>query len=205
VAYTIEATTLQGITIDNVESAVFDSSVGAQGWESSVSSNHLKYVRDSMESPLPETTRVATLTVNLSVPQVVDFSGLNNESFDRYFDMYGYAQLVTQEVEPDALRAKKAYKTNHFLYVVGDFNGDFVVDMNDWNLFVHKYNPDVPVSGADLIYNIGPRDRFSGPYPNYQNYRAGILTDTTNIVNNLDLNYFAVMFGFVVPESERVQ
>ena len=203
VAYTIEATTLQGITIDNVESAVFDSSVGAHDWESSVSPNHLKYVRDSIETPLATTTRVATLALNLSFPQGVDFSGLNNESFERYFDLYGYAQLNVQQVEPEALRAKKAYRVNHFLYVVGDFNNDFTVDMNDWNLFVDKYG--TTVSGADLIYNIGPREGFSGPNSDYNNYRAGILTDTTNMVNNLDLNYFAVMFGFVVPESERVK
>jgi len=86
---------------------------------------------------------------------------------------------------------------------VGDFNNDFTVDMNDWNLFVDKYG--TTVSGTDLIYNIGPREGFSGPNPAYTNYRAGILTDTTNMVDNLDLNYFAVMFGFVVPESERVK
>jgi len=205
VAYTIEATTLQGITIDNVESAVFDSSVGAHDWKSTYTSNHLKYVRDSIGTPLAKTTRVATLTLNLSFPQGVDFSGLNNESFDRYFDMYGYAQIRTQQVEPEDLRAKKVYRTNKFLHVVGDFNGDFVVDMNDWNLFVNKYNPNVPVTGADLIYNIGPRDHFNGPYPNYNSYKAGVLTDTTNIVDDKDLNYFAVMFGFVVPESYRVQ
>ncbi len=205
VAYTIEATTLQGITIENVESAVFDPSVGQTGWESSVSSNHLKFVRDSIGTPLAKPTRVATLTLNLSFPQGIDFSGLNNESFERYFDMYGYAQVRVQQVEPEALRAKKVYRTNNFLHVVGDFNGDFVVDMNDWNLFVNKYNPNVPVTGADLIYNIGPRDRFNGPYPTLQNYKAGVLTDTTNKVDDKDLNYFAVMFGFVVPESYRVQ
>ncbi len=203
VAYTIEATTLQGITIDRVESPVFDSSVGAHDWESTYTSNHLKYVRDSIGTPLTKTTRVATLTLNLSFPQGVEFSGLNNESFERYFDMYGYAQLTVQQVEPEALRAKKVYGVNQFLYVVGDFNSDFVVDMNDWNLFVDKYGK--TVSGTDSIYNIGPRDRFSGPNPDYHSYRAGVLTDTTNMVNNLDLNYFAVMFGFVVPESERVK
>jgi len=205
VAYTIEATTLQGITIENVESAVFDSSVDAHDWESSVSSNHLKYVRGSIDNSLKKSTRVATLTLNLSFPQGVDFSGLNNESFERYFDMYGYAQIKTQQVELEDLRAKKVYSTNKFLHVVGDFNGDFVVDMNDWNLFVNKYNPNVPVTGADLIYNIGPRDHFNGPYPNYNSYKAGVLTDTTNIVDDKDLNYFAVMFGFVVPESYRVK
>ncbi len=204
VTYTIEATTLQGITIDSVESAVFDSNVGGYNWESTVTtSNHLKYVFDSIQTPLPGTTRVATLALNLSVPQGVEFSGLNNESFERYFDMYGYAQLRNQQVEPEALRAKKVYEVNHFLYVVGDFNNDFTVDMNDWNFFVDKYGE--TVSGTDSIYNIGPRERFSGPTPNYSDYRAGILTDKTNKVDNLDLNYFAVMFGFVVPESERVK
>jgi len=81
VAYTIEATTLQGITIDSVEYAAFDSNVGADPWESPVTpTNHLKYVFDSIQTPLSGTTRVATLALNLSVPEGVDFSGLNNES-----------------------------------------------------------------------------------------------------------------------------
>jgi len=204
VAYTIEATTLQGITIDNVESAVFDSNVGADPWESPVTpTNHLKYVFDSIQTPLSGTTRVATLALNLSVPEGVDFSGLNDGSFERYFDMYGYAQLIDQQVEPEALRAKKVYEVNHFLYVVGDFNNDFTVDLNDWNFFVDMYGQ--TVSETNSIYNIGPRERFSAPTPSYSDYRAGKLTDETDKVDNLDLYYFAVMFGFVVPESERVK
>ncbi len=203
-AYTIEATTMEGVKIEGVE-PVFDDKVGLQEWDSSFTSNHLKFVRDNMQVPLPGTTRVATLTLDLSFPQGVEFAGANNDIFERYFDLYGYAQTQGQLVEPEYLRAKKEYKVNHFLYVLGDFNKDFSVDLNDWYLFINKYNPSVPVTGEDLIYNIGPRDRFSPPYPNYEDYRAGILTDSTNIVNEQDLYIFASMFGFAVEEADRVQ
>jgi hypothetical protein len=101
------------------------------------------------------------------------------------------------------LRAKRVFRTNQFLYVVGDFNGDFVVDINDWNLFQYKLG--TTVSGNEVIYNIGPRDDFTSPYPNYTSYRAGYLKDNTNAVNEEDLYIFAMMFGFAVPASERVR
>jgi len=70
-------------------------------------------------------------------------------------------------------------------------------------MFVSKLGS--TVDGADVIYNIGPRDDFIPPYPDYDSYRAGYLTDTTNKVDDYDLYYFASMFGFAVPASERVK
>jgi len=204
IAYTIEATTLQGITIDSVESEEFyGTNVGGRIWESPVTSNHLKYVVDNIQNPSTSTTRVATLVLNLSFPNDVDFAGVSDDLFEEYFDIYGYAQIRTQLTESQDLRARNVYKVNNFLYVLGDFDDDFDVDINDWNSFVDKYGE--TVSGADLVYNIGKREGFTSPYPNYINYRAGKLLDGTNKVNEEDLYIFGLMFGFTVPESLRVQ
>ncbi|HQO05831.1 MAG TPA: hypothetical protein PKW84_06905, partial [Fervidobacterium sp.] len=106
-------------------------------------------------------------------------------------------------IDSQSLMAKKVYKTNHYLYVLGDFNEDFYVDINDWNFFVEKY--DTTVSGTEVIYNIGPREDFAPPYPEYKNYSAGFLVDNTNVINEEDLYVFASMFGFVVPDAERLK
>jgi len=157
----------------------------------------------SFERPLTSTTRVATIALNLMFPERVRFTGVDNSYYMNFFDLYGYAQMLGQEVDPDQLGAKKVFRTNKFLYVVGDFDEDFDVDINDWNKFVLKLG--TTVSGTDIIYNIGSREDFRQPYPNYNSYRAGYLTDNTNAVNEEDLYIFASMFGFAVPDSERVR
>jgi hypothetical protein len=136
-------------------------------------------------------------------PTRTRFTGVDSNYYLQFFDLYGYAQTLGQNVEPELLRAKRVFRTNQFLYVVGDFNGDFVVDINDWNLFQYKLG--TTVSGNEVIYNIGPRDDFTPPYPNYTSYRAGYLTDTSNVVDVEDLYIFVSMFGFAVPASERVR
>ncbi|WP_448379054.1 hypothetical protein [Fervidobacterium sp.] len=203
VAETIKLKTLQGITIDGIVSEEYAPDVTKLGNLSSVNSNFLQIVLSSFERPLTSTTRVATIALNLMFPEKVQFTGVDSAYYMQFFDLYGYAQTLGQNVEPELLRAKRSFKTNQFLYVVGDFNEDFVVDINDWNMFVSKLG--TTVSGADIIYNIGPRDKFGPPYPSYTSYKAGYLIDTTNEVNDFDLYYFASMFGFAVPASERVR
>lgn len=201
IAYNIKLSTKNNITISNVISEQFAPEVNKLS--SSVSSNQLNYVLHNFEQPLTGTTRVATIALNLLFPNKVQMNGITNEFFEQFFDIYGYAQLQGQLVDPANLRAKKVYKTNKYLYVVGDFNDDMYVDINDWNLFVARYG--TSVSGEELIFNIGPREDFVPPYPNYTNYKAGYLTDTTTNIDENDLYYFASMFGFAVPESERVK
>lgn len=203
IAYNIDLKPLSGITIDSVLSEEFANNVSKVNSLSFVRPTELKYTLNSMENPLPGTTRVATIVVNLNFPERTTFESNGDSLFLQKFDLYGYAQIQGQLVDPENLRAKRVFKTNKYLYVVGDFNGDFVVDINDWNLFVNVLG--TTVSGNDLIYNIGPREDFNPPYPNYTNYKAGYLTDTTNDITESDLYYFTTMFGFAVPESERVK
>ncbi|AFG34185.1 PQQ-binding-like beta-propeller repeat protein [Fervidobacterium pennivorans subsp. shakshaketiis] len=203
IAETIKLTTLKGITIDRIVSQEYAPEVTKLENLSSVDSNFLQIVLSSFERPLTDTTRVATIALNLMFPEKVRFTGVDSAYYMEFFDLYGYAQTQGQNVEPELLRAKRSFRTNKFLYVVGDFNEDFVVDINDWNMFVSKLGS--TVDGADVIYNIGPRDDFIPPYPDYDSYRAGYLTDTTNKVDDYDLYYFASMFGFAVPASERVK
>jgi hypothetical protein len=203
VAETIKLKTLQGITIDGIVSEEYAPDVSKLGNLSSVTSNLLQIVLRSFERPLTSTTRVATIALNLMFPEKVRFTGVDNSYYMNFFDLYGYAQTLGQQVEPELLRAKKVFRTNKFLYVVGDFDEDFDVDINDWNKFVLKLG--TTVSGADIIYNIGTRQDFDPPYPNYNSYRAGYLTDNTNAVDEQDLYIFASMFGFAVPDSERVR
>ncbi|HPT59708.1 MAG TPA: hypothetical protein PLD16_07750 [Fervidobacterium sp.] len=197
ISYTIEATTLNGVTIEKIVSEEYAS--GLSKMEGTTSSNYLKYVFQSMEQPLTEATRVATLSVNLSFPEKAK---LNVDNLAQFFDLYGYAQIRGQFVDPQNLRAKKVFAVNSYLYVIGDFDDDFDVDIKDWNFFASKYN--TTVSGADVIYNIGPREDFVPPAPTL-NYKAGFLIDTTNKVDSLDLNYFTSMFGFAVQEVDRVR
>jgi len=201
IAYTMEATMLNGVTIEKVVGEEYAESL--KKMQSSVTSDHVKYIFNGMETPLPTETRVATLAVNLLFPDKVDFSGGSTGLFEQYVNLYGYAQLQGQLIDSQGLMAKKVYRTNHYLYVLGDFNEDFYVDINDWNFFVEKYG--TTVSGTDVTYNIGPRDEFIPPYPDYEDYRAGYLTDSTNAVNEEDLYVFASMFGFAVQEADRVQ
>jgi len=197
ISYTIEATTLNGITIEKIVSEQYAS--GLSKMEGTTSSNYLKYVYHSMEQPLTEATRVATLSVNLSFPEKAK---LNVDNLAQFFDLYGYAQIKGQLVDPQNLRAKKVFAVNSYLYVIGDFDDDFDVDIKDWNFFASKYN--TSVSGPDVIYNIGPREDFVPPAPTLY-YKAGFLIDTTNMVDSLDLNYFTSMFGFAVEEADRVK
>ena len=201
VAYNMKLNTKNNVTITNVISEDF--LPGVTKLSSTAESNQLNYVLHSFESPLATTTRVATLALNLMFPNKVQMNGTTSEFFEQFFEIYGYAQIQGQLVDPANLRAKKVYRTNRFLYVVGDFDDDLDVDINDWNLFIARYN--TSVSGDDLIFNIGPREDFIPPYPNYASYRAGYLTDSTTNIDEEDLYYFASMFGFAVPESERVQ
>ncbi len=201
IAYTMEATMLNGVTIEKVLPEEYATSTKLM--EKSISSNHLRYVFNGMESPLQKETRVATLALNLIFPEKTDFRVDDDEIFEQYANLYGYAQLQGQLIDSQGLMARKEYKTNKFLYVLGNFDDDFDVDINDWNFFIEKYG--TTVSGTDVIYNIGPRDDFVPPYPNYQNYSAGFLIDNTDRVNEEDLYVFASMFGFVVPDNERLK
>ncbi|MGB4751833.1 MAG: hypothetical protein WBH60_04235 [Fervidobacterium sp.] len=201
IAYTLEATMLNGVTIEKVLTEEYATSTKLI--EKSISSNHLRYVFNGMESPLKRDTRVATLALNLIFPEKTDFRVDDDEIFEQYANLYGYAQLQGQLIDSQGLMARKEYKTNKFLYVLGNFDDDFDVDINDWNFFIEKYG--TTVSGTDVIYNIGPRDDFVPPYPNYQNYSAGFLIDNTDRVNEEDLYVFASMFGFVVPDNERLK
>ncbi len=203
IAYNINLKPLSGITIDSVLSEEFANSVSKIGSLSFIKPTELKYTLSSMENPIPKATRVATIVINLNFPDKTTFESINESLFLQKFDLYGYAQIQGQLVDPENLRAKRVFKTNKYLYVVGDFNGDFVVDINDWNLFVNVLG--TTVSGSRVIYNIGPREDFNPPYPSYTNYRAGYLSDTTNDITESDLYYFTTMFGFAVPESERVK
>jgi len=203
VAETLRLTTLQGITISEIVSEEYEPNVTKIDSLSTLTDTSMQIVLNNFELPLAGTTRVATVALNLVFPERTRFTGVDSDYYLQFFDLYGYAQTQGQNVEPELLRAKRAFRTNKFLYVVGDFNGDFVVDLNDWNLFVGKLG--TTVSGAEIIYNIGPRDEFTPPYPNYTSYRAGFLTDTSDVVDVDDFYYFASMFGFAVPASERVQ
>jgi len=201
IAYTMEATMLNGVTIEKIVSEEYAKSL--KKMQSSVTSDHVKYIFNGMETPLPTETRVATLAVNLLFPDKTDLSVKSDELFEQYFDLYGYAQLQGQLIDSQGLMARKIYDTNKYLYVLGNFDDDFDVDINDWNFFVEKY--DTTVSGTEVIYNIGPREDFVPPYPNYVNYSAGFLVDNTNVINEEDLYVFASMFGFVVPDDKRLQ
>ncbi|MGC8819941.1 MAG: hypothetical protein ACP5KD_00765 [Fervidobacterium sp.] len=203
IAYNIDLKTLNGVTIESIQSEEFANNVSKINSLCTVNGTQLKYVLDSMQNPLSADTRVATIILNLNFPQKAQFSAINDMYFTQYFNLTGYAQVQGQLVDPANLQAKRVFKTNRFLYVVGDFNGDFVVDINDWNLFVNVLG--TTVSGPAVIYNIGPREDFNPPYPSYTNYKAGYLTDASSIVNENDFYYFATMFGFAVPESERVK
>ncbi|WP_448375226.1 hypothetical protein [Fervidobacterium sp.] len=203
VAETLRLKTLEGITISEIVSEEYAPNVTKLSNLSSQTATSLQIVLSNFELPLSGTTRVATVALELMFPTRTQFTGVDSDYYVQFFDLYGYAQTQGQNVEPELLRAKRAFKTNKFLYVVGDFNGDFVVDLNDWNLFVGKLG--TTVSGAEIIYNIGPRDNFNPPYPNYGSYKAGYLTDTSNVVDVDDFYIFASMFGFAVPASERVQ
>jgi hypothetical protein len=203
VAETIRLRTLQGVTIDRIVSEEYAPNVTKLESLSFKTTDFLQIVLNNFELPLVSTTRVATVALELMFPTRTQFTGVDSNHYLQFFDLYGYAQTLGQNVEPELLRAKRTFRTNQFLYVVGDFNGDFVVDINDWNLFQYKLG--TTVSGNEVIYNIGPRDDFSPPYPNYTSYRAGYLTDTSNFVGVDDFLIFAMMFGFAVPASERVR
>lgn len=198
----INLKTLQGVKIQKIVSEEY-SSVGKNIKLSYINDSELNIVTENFQQPLVGTTRVATIAVNLYFPQKLQFSGTNPQIYDKYFELYGYAQIRGQLVEPDVLRAKRVIKTNKYLFVVGDFDEDFDVDINDWNIFADKLGS--TVSGFDIIYNIGPREDFKPPYPSYTNYSAGYLKDEKNRVDEDDLFIFATMFGFSVPNEERVR
>ncbi len=155
----------------------------------------------SFENPLTSPTRVATITLWLYTSSPIQMNFTTNSDFEQYFYKYGYAYQQGQLIEFQDLQAKKRFVANKFLYIVGDFNGDLKVDINDWNLFVNKYNS--TVSGDDLIYNIGPRKDFVPPYPDKNSYNPGYLDDHgENKVDFKDLTHFAAMFGFAITTDE---
>jgi len=196
VAYTMEATALNGVTIEKIVPEYARDIVPLEETFSS-SPSHLKYVFKNlaMDTPLETETRVATLALNLFFPEKTEFSNSHpDEYFEDYFNMYGYAQIQGQLIDSQTLSAKKSYATDKYLYIAGDFTGDFDVDIEDWNFFSQKYG--TTVSGTEVIYNIGPREGFMPPYPDISNYKAGFLIDTTNRVNEEDLYVFTSMFGF---------
>ncbi|MGQ9855816.1 MAG: hypothetical protein ACUVQF_03705 [Fervidobacterium sp.] len=202
VVETIQLTTKNGVTIDSIFSESYAPGVTKENSLSTLSATQLTIVTRSFNPPLAGTTRVATVALYLMFPERVQFQGTDSSQYEPYFEPYGYAQIQGQNVEPENLKAKIVYKTNRYLYLVGDFNDDYAVDINDWNMFVTYLG--TTVSGDNIKYNIGPRDGFVPPIP-LTAYSAGYLTDTSNKVDQLDLYIFASMFGTVVPESDRVQ
>lgn len=162
--------------------------------------NELKYVLENLALPLSAPTRIATLTLYLDFPVPTSLFSNNNDLFLNYFDLYGYTQVQGQLVDPN-LRAKNVFRLNKFMYLPGDFNDDWAVDINDWLLFRDKLGS--TVSGADIAYNIGPRTDFTPPYPTLNDFRSGLLSDQTNKVDDNDLMIFVSMFGFAVPNNLR--
>ncbi|MFN3328938.1 MAG: hypothetical protein ACK40U_08825, partial [Fervidobacterium pennivorans] len=146
--------------------------------------DELKYVLENLALPLPAPTRVATVTLYLDFPNPTSLFSNNNSVFLNYFDLYGYTQVQGQLVDPN-LRAKNVFRLNKFMYLPGDFNDDWAVDINDWLLFRDKLG--TTVSGDDMAYNIGPRIDFTPPYPTETDFRAGFLDDPSNKVDSNDL------------------
>lgn len=165
--------------------------------------NELKYVFSNYSLPLSTDTRIATVTLNLFFPEKTRLYGNDDSIFRNYFELGGYSQIQGQLVDTDNLKAKSVYRNNKFLYIPGDFDGDYDVDANDWILFSPYLGQEV--SGDNLSYNIGPRDGFVPPYPSLNSFSAGFLKDTTNKVDEQDFFIFVSTFGISVPESERVK
>jgi len=198
IVYTMNLKTKNDVRIESVMQPDFVPNI--QIVEATKTTNNVKYVLQSIENKLPSPTRVATIVLNLDFPQKTQFTGTNDTLFSNFFDLYGYVQITGQLIDSQELKARSVYRTNPYLYVLGDFDGDFDVDINDWQFFLSKYGS--TVSGDDLIYNLGPREGFI-PYSqsSYSTYRAGFLTDNTNMINEEDLYVFASMFGLTVPED----
>ncbi|MGC9796186.1 hypothetical protein MNL76_03910 [Fervidobacterium riparium] len=194
--------TKNGVTIDRVVSEEYDDSVLKIANLSKTSSTEVKIAMRSFENPPAVVTRVATIALYLMFPEQAMFQGTDPEQYEEYFDLYGYAQVSGQQVDPQYLRAKIVYSANKYLYLVGDFDNNYAVDINDWDMFATVLGSEV--SGENIKYNIGPREGFNSPYP-LTSYSAGYLTDETNLVDTDDLWYFVSMFGTVVPESDRIQ
>ncbi len=163
--------------------------------------NEFSVTLQSFQNPLTQPSVVATITLSLFASTPTNMNFVNNSDFEQYFDKYGYAYQQGQLIEFEELKAKKVFITNKLLFIVGDFNNDLKVDINDWNLFVQKYN--TTVSATDLSYNIGPREDFVPPYPNSSAYSPGILKDNgENKVDFKDLIYFGAMFGFAITTAD---
>ncbi|MEN3041760.1 MAG: hypothetical protein ABDH59_00390, partial [Fervidobacterium sp.] len=168
-----------------------------------VKDNELNYVFSNYALPFAQKTRVATVTLNLYFPEKTRLYGNDDSVFRQFFELYGYSQIQGQLVDLDNLKAKSVYKNNKFLYIPGDFDGDYDVDANDWILFSSFLGQEV--SEGNLIYNIGPREGFVPPYPSLNSFNAGFLSDTTRKVDEQDFFIFVSMFGISVPESERIK
>ena len=76
--------------------------------------------------------------------------------------------------------------------VVGDFNGDRVVDQADFFLFLKAYGSKEGDSNYNVIYDIAPRENFSPPS---EGYKAGD-PDPDGEINAEDFAVFAVMYGY---------
>lgn len=203
VAEAMRLETKLGVTINRIEFENYSANVTKVDSLSRVSPNKLEIVLQNFNPPLSGTTRVATIALNLMFPDKATFTGSASDPYEQYFDLYGYAQLQGGMVDPDYLTAKRVYKAGKFLYILGDFDNDLDVDINDWNMFVTRLG--TTVTGMEMVFNIGPRQDYTPPYPNVYSYKVGYLTDSTNNVDASDLYIFTTMFGFAIAPADVFQ
>lgn len=196
--FTLTADTAKGIKFERIVSEDVANIGTMQVLERTVDSGKIKYVFGGPLFELTEDTRIATITTLAFFEKPIYFgTEVNKSDFIRFEE--GFIQIKGVTASPSEIEDLAPYREtipNSKVFLLGDFDNNGWVNLDDWNRLVEKYG--TTVSGADVIYNIGPRDRNFSVDP----YDPGMLLDTTDKVDQWDVAVFAQMYGMkVTPED----
>jgi len=190
------------LTADNAKGIKFEgivneeiANVGAmQVIEKTVETNKIKYVFGGPLTPLSTDTRIATITALAFFEKPIYFSkDVNKSDYLKFAD--AFIQLSGVTGDPEDLAPYREVLLESLVFLLGDFDNNGWVNLDDWNRLVEKYG--TTVTGVDVIYNIGPRNADFKLIRSGTDvlYDPGNLLDTENKINEWDIAVFAQMYG----------
>ncbi|QTA38641.1 hypothetical protein JYK00_03790 [Thermosipho ferrireducens] len=165
-----------------------------------ISSDNIDITLDS-GNPISGSTRVATITAELDFTEPKEIYFLTNTGYTQYFDVSGFVQLKTISNVSTEIITKTRFISNKFLSIVGDFDLDGDVDVNDYNAFMLALGTSEGSPNYSEIYDIYPRaPTFNGPYPTDDDYDPGV-ADPDGKIDAFDLAVMLMMFGWTAPST----
>ncbi|ODN30648.1 hypothetical protein [Fervidobacterium thailandense] len=196
--FTLTTDTAKGIKFEKIVSEQIANIGTMQVLERTVDSGKIKYVFGGPLFELTEDTRIATITALAFFERPIYFgTDVNKSDFIRFEE--GFIQIKGVTASPSETEDLAPYREiipNSKVFLLGDFDNNGWVNLDDWNRLVEKYG--TTVSGVDVIYNIGPRDKNFSVDP----YDPGALLDTANKIDQWDVAVFAQMYGMkTTPED----